>query len=330
MFSGVENCWRIELADRADDAWRYVGSRSTIATRPPNAGIVQQECGHRTADRPAADDDDVEPVPPITHAPIVVDSWRTMVRRVQGVGMRHGSHRGVANLRAAVDHREAVRQQPPRREVAGGRRRREHLPADGQQRLRSAGCARPVSGRIGPRDEGPCDQHAELGQHPVLRVDQGTRRGRFRTRQRVPLLGVSDLDPGRPGVHPADETLRGARLRHRGEDGRALARGQGRDAAHEPLRRQHPAGVRPVHRSAGKVEWLDHGRSDAAGRPGQAESSTHELRRQVRRHDVGDRQARARIVSAVAGDLQDPGQPQADRRQPRSDPSGSALVMPTR
>ena len=96
--------------------------------------------------------------------------------------------------------------------------------------------------------KGHATQHAELGQHPVLRVDQGARRGRIRTGQRVPLLRVSDLDPGRPGVHPADETLRGARFRHRREDGRALARGQGRDAANEPLRRQHPAGDAPASR----------------------------------------------------------------------------------
>ena len=83
-------------------------------------GIVQEEGGNGAAHRPTAHDDDVELVPPITHAPIVVDSWGTMVRRVQALGVRHGSHGGVAHLRAAVDHREAVRQQPPRREVAGG------------------------------------------------------------------------------------------------------------------------------------------------------------------------------------------------------------------
>jgi hypothetical protein len=32
MFSGVENCWRIELADSALEAWRYVGSRSSTRT----------------------------------------------------------------------------------------------------------------------------------------------------------------------------------------------------------------------------------------------------------------------------------------------------------
>jgi hypothetical protein len=32
MFTGVENCSRIELADSADEAREYVGSRSTTVT----------------------------------------------------------------------------------------------------------------------------------------------------------------------------------------------------------------------------------------------------------------------------------------------------------
>ena len=59
-------------------------------------------------------------------------------------------------------------------------------------------------------------------------------------------------------------------------------------------------------------------------RAGQAESPARDLRRQVGRHDVGDRQAGARVVSALAGDLPDRGQPQADRLRPGDDPAGSA------
>ena len=58
---------------------------------------------------------------------------------------------------------------------------------------------------------------------------------------------------------------------------------------------------------------LDHGRRHRACRAGQAEGPSRDLRRQVGRHDVGHRQAGARVVSAVAGDLPDRGQPQADR-----------------
>src|SRR6476659_10138600 len=38
MFSGVENWRRVPAALSAEDAWRYVGSRSMTVTRPSNAG----------------------------------------------------------------------------------------------------------------------------------------------------------------------------------------------------------------------------------------------------------------------------------------------------
>ena len=79
----------------------------------------------------------------------------------------------------------------------------------------------------------------------------------------------------------------------------------------------------PLRGSAGEVECVDE-RSETTGSPDRAQSPTGDVRRQVRRHDVGDRQARARFVNTVAGDLQDPGQSQADRPQPGSDPTGSA------
>ena len=51
-----------------------------------------EERGDGAAHGAAANDHDVEPVLNTIHPPIVVDSWRTMVRRVQAVGVRHGNH----------------------------------------------------------------------------------------------------------------------------------------------------------------------------------------------------------------------------------------------
>src|SRR5262249_4065525 len=39
MLTGVENCWRTALAERADEARAKVGSRSTIVTSPAEPGI---------------------------------------------------------------------------------------------------------------------------------------------------------------------------------------------------------------------------------------------------------------------------------------------------
>ena len=38
MLTGVENCWRIEPAESADEARVYAGSRSSTVTEPANAG----------------------------------------------------------------------------------------------------------------------------------------------------------------------------------------------------------------------------------------------------------------------------------------------------
>jgi len=41
-FAGVENCWRMEAADKADDAFSYDGSRSTTITRVEGWSRVSQ------------------------------------------------------------------------------------------------------------------------------------------------------------------------------------------------------------------------------------------------------------------------------------------------
>ena len=43
MLMAVENCWRIALAERADDAMRYVGSRSTTMTSPEKRGWLARK-----------------------------------------------------------------------------------------------------------------------------------------------------------------------------------------------------------------------------------------------------------------------------------------------
>jgi len=43
MLTGVENCCRIALAERAEDALRYVGSRSTTTTSPENPGWFERK-----------------------------------------------------------------------------------------------------------------------------------------------------------------------------------------------------------------------------------------------------------------------------------------------
>ena len=43
MLTGVENCCRIALAERAEDALRYVGSRSTTTTSPENRGWLDRK-----------------------------------------------------------------------------------------------------------------------------------------------------------------------------------------------------------------------------------------------------------------------------------------------
>ena len=59
IFSGVENCWRIELAESAEEARRYVGSRSMTTMRPPNARSLRRKHRDRTAHDPATDDGDI-------------------------------------------------------------------------------------------------------------------------------------------------------------------------------------------------------------------------------------------------------------------------------
>ena len=58
MFSGIENCWRIEASDSVVAEWVNCGSFSTSAIEPENPSLAQI-IGDGAADDRAADDDDV-------------------------------------------------------------------------------------------------------------------------------------------------------------------------------------------------------------------------------------------------------------------------------
>ena len=100
MFSGVENCWRIELADNALDA-RAVG-RIALQHRRGHAVVARQEVCCRATDHPAADDHNRS-----SHDAASLFSRRGArraavgrARRRAGRGLHRRPHRGAAAPRA--------------------------------------------------------------------------------------------------------------------------------------------------------------------------------------------------------------------------------------